>query len=82
MKKYLNDKKSDNILGICENEYKNNILELQGYGEDYPSCLIKKKRNVQHCNRCDCSVKDFYFHSNLLGICINRDIVLATELRD
>ena len=74
------DKKSDNILGICENAYKNNIFELPGCGEDCPRCLIRKKRNVQHCNRCDCCVKDFYFHSNLLGICINRDNALNYSL--
>ena len=67
------DKKNDNILGICENAYKNNILELPGTGEDCPRCLIKKKRTVQHCNRCDCCVKNFYFHSIILGICINND---------
>ena len=67
------DKKSESILGICENAYKNNILEMPGVGEDCPRCLIKKSRNVQHCNRCDCCVKDFYFHSNMLGICINND---------
>ena len=37
------DKKTDSILGICENAYKNNILELPGTGEDCPRCLIKKK---------------------------------------
>ena len=67
------DKKSDSILGICENAYKNDILDMPGRGEDCPRCLIKKSRNVQHCNRCDCCVRDFYFHSNLLGICINND---------
>ena len=67
------DKKSESVLGICENAYKNNILEMPGMGEDCPRCLIKKSRNIQHCNRCDCCVKDFYFHSNLLGICINND---------
>ena len=74
------DKKNDSILGICENAYKNNILELPGIGEDCPRCLIKKNRTVQHCNRCDCCVKDFFFHSNLFGICINNDSVFSYSL--
>lgn len=74
------DKKSDSILGICEKAYKNNILELPGTGEDCPRCLIKKNKNVQHCNICDCCVNDFYFHSNLLGICINSDNALYYSL--
>ena len=40
----------------------------------------KKKRNVQHCNRCDACVKNFYFHSNLLGLCINSDNVFSYSL--
>ena len=74
------DKKSDSILGICENAYINNILELPATSEDCPRCLIKKNKNVQHCNRCDCCVNDFYFHSNLLGICINSDNALYYSL--
>ena len=74
---YACDKKSDNILGICENAYKNNILDLPGTGEDCPRCLIKKNRNIQHCNNCDACVKDYFFHSNLLGICINNDNIFS-----
>ena len=74
------EKKSDSILGICEIAYKNNILDLPGISEDCPRCLIKKRRNIQHCNRCDCCVKNFYFHSNLLGICINDQNALNYSL--
>jgi hypothetical protein len=74
------DKKRDSILGICQNAYINNILELPATSEDCPRCLIKKNKNVQHCNRCDRCVNDFYFHSNLLGICINSENALYYSL--
>ena len=77
---YACDKKCDSILGICENAYKNNVLDLPGTGEDCPRCLIKKNRNIQHCNKCDACVKDYYFHSNLLGICISNDNVFHYSL--
>jgi len=74
------DKKNDSILGICEDAYKNNILDLPGIGEDCPKCLTKKRRNIQHCNKCDACVLNFHFHSNLLGICINSDNILNYSL--
>ena len=50
---------------------------MPGTGEDCPRCLIKKNRNIQHCNNCDACVKDYFFHSNLLGICINNDNIFS-----
>ena len=77
--KYFNfsyDKKKDSLLGICEESLKNDFLNLPGTGEACARCLIKKTRNIQHCNKCDLCVKNYFFHSNLLGICVNSDNAL------
>ena len=81
--KYFNfsyDKKKDSLLGICEDSLKNDILNLPGTGEACARCLVKKTRNIQHCNKCDLCVKNYYFHSNLLGICVNSDNALNYSL--
>ena len=81
--KYFNfsyDKKKDSLLGICEDSLKNDILNLPGTGEACARCLMKKTRNIQHCNKCDLCVKNYFFHSNLLGICINSDNALNYSL--
>ena len=70
------DKKKDSLLGICEDSFKNDFLKLPGTGEACARCLIKKSRNIQHCNKCDLCVKNYFFHSNLLGICVNSDNAL------
>ena len=67
------EKKSESILGVCENAYLNHIYELPSSGEDCPICLVQKNKNIQHCNICNKCVNDFYFHSFYYGICINRD---------
>ena len=74
------DKKKDSLLGICEDSLKNNILNLPGTGEACARCLTKKTRNIQHCNKCDLCVRNYFFHSNLLGICINSDNALIYSL--
>ncbi len=77
--KYFNfsyDKKIDSLLGICENSLKNDILSLPGTGEACARCLVKKNKNIQHCNKCDLCVRNYFFHSNLLGICVNSDNAL------
>ena len=74
------DKKKDSLLGICEDSLKNNILNLPGTGEACALCLTKKTRNIQHCNKCDLCVRNYFFHSNLLGICINSDNALIYSL--
>ena len=81
--KYFNfsyDKKKDSLLGICEDSLKNDILNLPGTGEACARCLVKKTRNIQHCNKCDLCVKNYFFHSNLLGICVNSDNALNYSL--
>ena len=81
--KYFNfsyDKKKDSLLGICEDSLKDDILNLPGTGEACARCLVKKTRNIQHCNKCDLCVKNFFFHSNLLGICVNSDNALNYSL--
>ena len=81
--KYFNfsyDKKKDSLLGICEDSLKNDILNLPGTGESCARCLVKKTRNIQHCNKCDLCVKNYFFHSNLLGICVNIDNALNYSL--
>ena len=67
------EKKSESILGVCENAYLNRIYEMPSSGEDCPICLVQKNKNIQHCNVCNKCVIDFYFHSFYYGICINRD---------
>ena len=74
------DKKKDSLLGICEDSLKNDILNLPGTGEACARCLTKKTRNIQHCNKCDLCVRNYFFHSNLLGICINSDNALIYSL--
>ena len=81
--KYFNfsyDKKKDSLLGICEDSLKDDILNLPGTGEACARCLVKKTRNIQHCNKCDLCVKNYFFHSNLLGICVNSDNALNYSL--
>ena len=81
--KYFNfsyDKKKESLLGICEDSIKDDILNLPGTGEACARCLMKKTRNIQHCNKCDLCVRNFYFHSNLLGICVNSDNALNYSL--
>ena len=81
--KYFNfsyDKKKDSLLGICEDSLKNDIINLPGTGEACARCLVKKTRNIQHCNKCDLCVRNYYFHSNLLGICVNSDNAINYSL--
>lgn len=49
-----------------------NLLQLPSIIEICPKCSIRKNEKYNHCNICDCCIKDFYFHSTLFNFCINR----------
>ena len=63
---------TSNIIFTTKDKMLHNIFELPTEHEGCPICLITKDKTTIHCNRCNKCVKNFYFHSHILDICISK----------
>ena len=69
-KKKINDE--SNLIVETKKQMTSNIFEVPKEYEGCPICLIKKDVRTVHCNKCKKCVCDFYFHSNVLDMCISK----------
>lgn len=68
-----NDKEIESdIVNIINN---GNVIDLPNIDEICPACSTRKDLTDSHCFKCKVCFSNRFFHSNLFGICITKNII-------